>query len=374
MNSPATYAVIMAGGAGTRFWPASRKARPKQLLPLAGSEPLIRQCAKRLLPLCSWDRIYVSTGQHLVEPTLAVLPEVGRDRLLVEPVGRNTAPCIGWAAATIARRDPSAVVMALPSDPHVGDAAAFQVALELAVASARSGVITTVGIEPTHPETGYGYIEAGEASNVAGARRVKRFVEKPDRQRAAEFVASGRYFWNSGMFFFRAADMLGAIDQHLPELGEGLRLIDREAEQGREAEAVARLFPTLPAVSIDHGVMEHMTDLAVVPASFGWSDIGSWLAAAELAPRDDAGNGAPPGSVLIRARDNYVVDLRSAADARSAQSPRAGRAERVIALVGVRDLVVVQTDDALLVLDRAEAQDVKLVVEQLQKRGDGHLT
>ena len=364
----------MAGGAGTRFWPASRKARPKQLLPLAGSEPLIRQCALRLLPLCGWDRIYVSTGQHLVEPTLAILPEISRDRLLVEPVGRNTAPCLGWAAATIARREPEAVLMALPSDPHIGDVAAFRAALELAVASARSGVMTTVGIEPTHPEIGYGYIEAGEPRSLAGVRSVRRFVEKPDHARAVEFVASGRYFWNSGMFFFRASDMLAAIRRHLPALAEGLGQIDVEAAQGREAEAVARLFPTLPAVSIDHGVMEHMTELAVVPASFGWSDIGSWLAAADLAPKDEAGNSAPPGSVLRDARDNYVVDLRGPEQAPAMQSGPPGRAKRVIALVGVRDLVVVETDDALLVLHRAEAQGVKQVVDELQQRGDGHLT
>jgi mannose-1-phosphate guanylyltransferase len=374
MPSSSPYAVIMAGGAGTRFWPASRRARPKQLLPLAGDEPLIRQCAQRLVSLCGWERIYVSTGQHLVEPTLAVLPEVSRERLLVEPVGRNTAPCLGWAAAVIARRAPEAVVMALPSDPHIGDVAAFGAALERAVASARGGIITTVGIEPTHPETGYGYIEAGEPSALPGVRQVRRFVEKPDRARAVEFVASGRYFWNSGMFFFRACDMLDAIRQHLPALADGLAELDRAAERGREAEAVAKLFPTFPAVSIDHGVMEHMAELAVVPASFGWSDIGSWLAAAELAPVDEARNFAPAGSVLVNARNNHVVDLRRASATPAAGRHAEERAARVIALVGVSDLVVVETDDALLVLNRSEAQDVKRVVEELQRRGDGHLT
>jgi mannose-1-phosphate guanylyltransferase len=264
--------------------------------------------------------------------------------------------------------------MALPADPHVGDPVAFQAALELAVASARSGVITTVGIQPTHPETGYGYIEGGEPTELAGAQRVRRFVEKPDRERAAEFVASGRYFWNSGMFFFRAADMLAAIARHLPALAEGLRQIDAAAAAGREAEVVAKLFPTLPAVSIDHGVMEHMAELAVVPASFGWSDIGSWLAAAELAPRDAQGNSVPPGAVVVGSRDNHVVDLRTVAVDRGSSSIPPGRAERVIALVGVQDLVVVQTDDALLVLHQRDAQNVKQVVEELQRRGDGHLT
>ncbi|WP_434044688.1 MULTISPECIES: mannose-1-phosphate guanylyltransferase [Sorangium] len=370
------HVLILAGGAGTRFWPASRAARPKQLLPLLGGEPLITATARRVLPLCArggsagWERIWIATGEHLVSPTRAALPDVSERRLLVEPAPRNTAPCIGWAAATIARDDPDAVVVVLPSDHHIADVPRFLEVLEAAVASASGGAITTIGIRPTHPETGFGYIEAEEAAGAASAapRKVLRFVEKPSRERAAEFVASGRFLWNAGMFIFRAGDMRAAIRAHLPALAEGLDEIDSAAALGAaaEAEAVRRVFPRLPAVSIDHGVMEHVAGLAVVPGDFGWSDLGSWQSAWELAEKDERGNSAPAGSVLVDAQGNHLVDLRA----------RTGGDDdrRVIALVGVEGLVVVETDDALLIVPRDRAQDVKHVVDALKARGQGRHT
>lgn len=369
--SHAVHALILAGGAGTRFWPASRAARPKQLLPLVGDEPMLRATARRVLPLCdpgegeaAWGRVLIATGPHLADATRALLPELPAANLLVEPVPRNTAPCIGWAAATIARQDPEAVVAVLPSDHHVGDIAGFREILRAAVDAARRGTITTVGIRPTHPETGFGYIETGDeiGGGEGRVKRALRFVEKPDRERAAAYLASGRYLWNAGMFFFRAGDMLAAIRAHLPALAEGLEELDDAAARGAEAEVLAHVFPTLPSISIDHGVMEHLGEMAVVPGEFGWSDVGSWRSAWELGERDADGNSAPAGAVLIDARSNLVVDLRERA---------AGR--RVIALVGVEDLVVVETDDALLVVPRERAQDVKHVVDALKARGEGGL-
>ena len=357
--SGAIYAVIMAGGSGTRFWPASRKVRPKQLLPLAGDTVLLRETVDRVVPLCGIDNVRIATGAHLADATLAALPELKRDQLLIEPVPRNTAPCLGWAAATVAREDPDAVVMALPSDPHIRDADRFRECLRIAVDKARDGIITTIGIEPTHPETGYGYIEAkpGDGSVLD----VARFVEKPDLERAKTFMEAGNFYWNAGMFFYRARDMMAAVQQHMPELAQGLRQLDAAAAAGNEAEVLAEVFPTLPAISIDHGVMEHVEHMAVVQGDFGWSDLGSWLAVSELAAKDAHGNSVLDGSVMIDASGNHVVDMRS------------GDAQRVVALVGVSNLVVVQTDDALLVVDQRSAQRVRDVVATLKQRGDTHL-
>ncbi len=359
MTSKSTCAVIMAGGSGTRFWPASRRAHPKQLLPLGGGDLLVREAVARVEPLCGIDHIYIATGRHLTAATGAALPELGPHQLLAEPVPRNTAPCIGWAAATIARQDPEAVVMALPSDTHIRDVAGYRTALETAIAEARRGVITTIGIEPTHPETGYGYIEAERGDGPV--LKVKRFVEKPDLDHAQQYLAAGHFYWNAGMFFFRACDMLAAIRTHLPALADGLAELDRAAAAGREAEVLEHVFASLPAVSIDYGVMEHETALSVVPGDFGWSDLGSWLAASELAAKDRNGNAAPESTVLIDAQNNMVVDMRS------------GETKRVVALVGVSNLVVVQTDDALLVVERNASQQVGQIVQALKDRGDDDL-
>lgn len=362
---PHVHALILAGGAGTRFWPASRNLRPKQLLPLTGRDALLVETARRVLPLTAgYERIHVATGAHLVEPTAQLLPELPRANVLVEPVARNTAPCIAWAAATVARRDPDDVLVVLPSDHHIGDVERFRDVLKVAVASAERGVVTTIGLQPTHPETGFGYLELEGRAEPGRPARVVRFVEKPDRARAEAFLAGGRHLWNGGMFIFRARDMLAAVRAHLPALADGLDELDRAAARGDEASALARVFPTLPAVSIDTGVMEKLAEIAVVPGDFGWSDVGSWQSAWELADKDAAGNHAPEGAVLVDARNNHVVDLRSDAASK----------KRVVALVGVEDLVVVETDDALLVVPRSRAQDVKLAVEQLKTRGDAERT
>jgi mannose-1-phosphate guanylyltransferase len=358
-------ALLLAGGAGTRFWPASRAARPKQLLPLAGVDPLLRRTALRVLPLLSgWQDVLVATGAHLVEATAAVLPELPQSGLLVEPCPRNTAPCIAWAAARVARSAPETVLMVLPSDHHVADEEGFRATLAVAIASAAAGVPTTIGIRPTRPETGYGYIELepGAAVTAAVALPARGFVEKPDRARAEAFLEGGRHLWNAGMFFFRAGDLLAEVRRHLPELAAALDRFDAAARVGEEAAAVDELFPALPSVSIDHGVMEHLQRMAVVPGDFGWSDVGSWQSAWELADKDADGNSAPRDAVLVDAHGNHVVDLRS------------GSGRRVIALVGVEDLVVVETDDALLIASRAVAQDVKAVVDRLKGSGRGGLT
>lgn len=349
----------MAGGSGTRFWPASRRERPKQLLPIApgATESLIESTIRRVLPLCPEERILVITGEHLLDATRRTLARFPGVRVIAEPAARNTAPCIGWGAALFERDDPEAVVAALPSDHHIANEPAFLAAVRRAAESAARGPITTIGITPTRPEPGYGHLEMG-GDIGGGVRSVARFVEKPDRVRAEEYTKSGRYVWNSGMFFFRASVMRQAIAAHLPDLRTGLSRIEQAARAGAQAEAAETraVFPTLPNISIDYGIMEKVSPVHVVAAEFGWSDVGSWPSLWELSARDADGNAAPESAVLVDASGNLVADF-------------GGIGSRVVALVGVRDLCVIQTDDALLVIPRERAQDVRRVVEELTRRG-----
>lgn len=358
--SSSSYAIILAGGAGTRFWPASRKLRPKQFLPLGPDpdEPLLRATVRRILPLCPPERILIATGAHLADATRAILPELPAANILAEPVARNTAPCIGWATRVIGRRDPNATVMVFPADHAVVDEDAFRDCVSEALSLAHRDSIATIGLLPTRPETGYGYIEVGDAIGHHSFE-VKRFVEKPDLARATQFFEGGSHLWNGGMFFYRVQRLEADLRANLPALAAGLDRIDQAALAGHEDEALADIFPILPAISIDHGVIERAAKLAVVRGDFGWSDVGSWQSAWELAPHDAAGNASASNAVMIEARGNLVRDLRTDA------------AHRTIALIGVDDLVVVATDDALLVMPRSRSQDAKLAVEELKRRG-GH--
>jgi mannose-1-phosphate guanylyltransferase len=353
------YTIVLAGGSGTRFWPASRRLLPKQLLPLApgSAESLIADTVRRLEPLCPASRVVVATGAHLVDGTRKALSWLGPDAFLGEPRAKNTAPCIAWATAVIARRDPNAVVMVVPSDHHIGEPERFRAVLKAAIGSAQTA-ITTVGIRPTRPETGYGYIEIGEPAG-AEVFRVARFVEKPNRARAEEYLRGGRHLWNSGMFFFRASVLLDAVKEHVPEVWAGIERIEAAAKVSKEAEAAAtrEAFDQFPSVSIDYAVMEKASPLHVVPGSFGWSDLGAWESAWELAEKDEQGNSKNEHAVYVDARNNLAMDLSSA------------RSGKVLALVGVEGLCVVETDDALLVIPRERSQDVRSVVEALTRSG-----
>jgi len=357
-SSPNVYAVILAGGSGTRFWPASRRLRPKQLLALAPgvAESLLEATVARLEGLIPAERIFVATGTHLAADTRRALPGIAESQILAEPVAKNTAPCIAWATEAVLARDPSAVVVVLPSDQHASDPAQFRRTLALAIAEAERGRITVVGIVPTRPETGYGYVKAGEQRS-AGVLAVDSFVEKPNLELARSYVESGKYYWNAGMFIFRAGDMRAAISRALPELGRGAAELARSGD-------VEAFFASAQSISIDHGVIEKLPELSVVPGEFGWSDLGSWESVWELARKDERGNVAPPSAVLIDADRNLIVDLRTHPNPKEPPA-----APPVVALVGTQDLCIVHTDDGLLVLPRARSQDVREVTEALRARG-----
>lgn len=360
------HIVILAGGSGTRFWPASRASRPKQLLALGTQQPLIVETIERVMPLVEdWQHIYVASGVHVASPTRALLPQLPQENLLVEPIPRNTAPCIGWATATIRRRDPEAIVIVLPSDHYIQEREAYLESLKAAAQAARTGRITTLGVRPNRPETGFGYIELASSLPTVLSNTptdVVRFVEKPDRPTAERFVREGRYLWNAGMFVFRAGDMIAEIQRHVPELADTLDAFDRAAAQGNEAQEVSRLFGHLPSVSIDYAIMEKVKNLAVIPIDVGWSDVGSFQASYELAAKDALGNAAPAGTLLRDAEGCLVIDMRT--------TPTA---QRVVALVGVSHMAAVVTDDAVLLIPRDRADEAKKMVEELSAQGRQHL-
>jgi mannose-1-phosphate guanylyltransferase len=341
-----TFVLIMAGGGGTRLWPASRRKRPKQFLPLLpGGQTLLGATVERVAAIAPPERTLVVTAAPQVAEVARCAPSLPRENIVVEPQARNTAPCIGLGALEILRRDPDAVVAVVPSDQFVARPAPYAEALAAAVAAARGERVVTIGIKPTAPETGFGYIEAG-ADVGAGAREVVRFVEKPDRAQAEKYLASGHYAWNSGMFFFRAARMLELIRREMPELGA---ILD---EIARAPARAAELYPRAPSVSIDYGVMERLRagEVAVVPGDFGWNDVGSWAALETLVAPDAHANAVAGEAVRVDAARNLIYAAPG----------------RVVAAVGVSDLVIVATDDAVLVMPRERAQDVREVVKALE--------
>jgi mannose-1-phosphate guanylyltransferase len=343
------YAVIMAGGVGTRFWPHSRRRRPKQFLALDGGRTLLQETARRLRGLVPWSRIVVVAPRELAPLVRRQLPALPRGHLVIEPAARGTAACLALAAAWIARRDPAAAMAVFPADHAIRSLAGFRRSVERAFEIAAGyDCLVTFGIPPTGPETGYGYIETGAALR-RGAPRVDwaaRFVEKPDRATAQRFLEAGRYFWNSGMFVWRVAVLRAALERHAPQLA---RIMD-DFSSGRRGTAAAarRAYQRLPPVSIDVALMERAERVAVVVATFDWNDVGSWAAIPALWGTDRAGNASRGRALLIDCRDTLVHG-----------------ATRLVAVVGVHDLVVVDSPDAVLVCPRSRAQAVRRIVDAL---------
>jgi len=361
---PDFYAVVPAGGAGTRLWPLSRAARPKFLLDLTGSgSTLLQSTHARLAPLA--QAVCVVTGAAHVASVARQLPALPDGDLLVEPSPRDSAAAIGLAAAVVSARDPQAVIGSFAADHVVGDQEVFAAAVAEAVAVARTGRLVTVGISPTYAATGFGYIRAGAGLDVQGAPsalQVDAFVEKPDDATAAAYVASGEYRWNASMFVVRAATLLDLLGEHRPALAEGLRTIAAAWEGPQREDVLARVWPTLERVAIDYAVAEPAAaagQVAVVPGAFAWDDIGSYGSLAGLLPRPDAGPQVLGDPALVHGDGCSALVV-----------PGVGR---LVALLGVDDLVVVDTPDALLVASRERAQDVKVVVEALRANGRADL-
>jgi len=336
----------MAGGSGTRFWPRSRRLVPKQLLPVLGSRSLLQETVERLRGVVPVDQIVIVTHRDHASAVRRQLPQLPRRNILSEPIARNTAPCLALAALVIEARAPGATFVSLPADHAIADAREFRATLLEALAwAAAEPVAVTIGIRPTTPETGYGYIQLG--AKVGGrTSAVRAFVEKPAAARARRFVTSRKYLWNSGMFAWQNATILALFDRLLPTVTKPLRAALASPARTRPA-AIARAYGKLPSISIDYGIMEHARDVMVVAGDFGWSDVGSWAALAEL---DGVGS----------ARHLVPVD--------AARSVVFGDG-RLVAVVGLEDVIVVDTPDAILVCHRDRAQDVRQVVDELKRRG-----
>lgn len=353
------YPVILAGGSGTRFWPRSRKARAKQVLALDGEESMIQQTVQRLLPLSKEDRFWVITNGALSGVIRKQLKKLKKDKIVAEPAARNTAPAIGLAAFLLQKIDPEAVIGMFPADHVIGDEKTFRSQLEWGAKIAASGEnIVVLGIRPTRAETGYGYIETGEAMN-AGLSRVRRFTEKPNAEKAAEFVAAGNFYWNSGMFLWSARTLVNAMREHLPQTAPLLEKIAAAYGTRKFDKVFNELYPKCENISIDYAVLEPRSakgemasNLFCIRADFEWNDLGSWAALWEHRKKDKDGNVVEAsGSFALNAGGNF------------AYAPK-----KFVAMVGVKDLVVVETEDALLITTREHSQDVGKVVKELGER------
>ena len=363
-TNPHFYPIILAGGRGTRFWPLSRKRRAKQLLALDGKETMIQQTVARLAPMAAPSRFWIITNDDLRPAILRQLRKLPAKQIIAEPAARNTTPAIGLAAFLLLRQDPEAVLGLFPSDHVIAEPAQYRATLSLGIEIAAAGEnIVVLGIRPTRPETGYGYIEAG-APDQDGSLRVRRFTEKPDLATARQFLDAGNYFWNSGMFLWRADTLANALREHLPKTAALLEKIAAAYGTRKFADTFRRLYPKCENISVDYAILEprsakgeDQSRIFCLPSDFGWNDLGSWTALHEHhVARAKPGDESPifasaSGSFVLNAKNNYV------------HVPG-----KFVALVGVSNLVIVETDDALLVTTLDQSQDVGKVVKHLDEK------
>jgi mannose-1-phosphate guanylyltransferase len=340
-------AVVMAGGRGTRFWPRSRNARPKQFLAIVGTETLLHQTVRRLDGHVAPERIFVVTTEDLAAETRRMLPELPAENVIVEPEGRNTAPCLALALVEIEKKFPQGVMAVLSADHWIGDRELFLEDLDTAVKHAAwEHELVTFGIRPTYPETGYGYIES---EGHGAVQKVMAFREKPPVEVAVQYLESGRHYWNAGMFVWTLADFREGLMKHAPEV---LAPLDAWVKAGARSEELPAAYRQLPKLAIDVALMEKAETVAVVPTRFRWSDVGSWPAAIEFQETDSEGNVSQGETLLLNTRNSAFFG-----------------GKRLIAASGVDDLIVVDDDDALLICHRDHAQTVKQIVERLRAEG-----
>jgi mannose-1-phosphate guanylyltransferase len=357
MNQPNIYAVIMAGGVGSRFWPQSRERSPKQVLRIVGSGSLISNTIARIQPLVQSDKVLVVTNKLQKDIIHQQVPSVPLQNVLTEPLGRNTAPCIGLAAKWISRKDPNAIMIILPADHIIRNTEEFLLVLQRAVHVAQvSDSLVTIGIKPTHPETGYGYIQFEDSSEknpyaADGIYCVKTFAEKPNLETAEKFLKSGDFLWNSGMFIWKASVILREIEKHIPELGEQLTKLEQAFDTETYQAALEHVYGVIRSISIDYGVMEKASKVFVARGDFGWSDVGSWDEVVRLTPIDGDGN-ALRGTVIAKDSHRNYIDAGN----------------KVVATIGIEDVIVVVTDDAVLICKKGKSQDVKEVVDYLRRK------
>ena len=350
------YGIVMAGGGGTRFWPLSRTKTPKQLLNLSGKDVMVNEAIARLCRVTLPENIYIATNESQRDPMEeAVGGRIPAKNILAEPAARNTAACIGYAAVELLKTRGDGIMVITPSDAYIRDEETFAKTLRIAIRAAEeTGKLVTIGITPTFPATGYGYIRFREAEEPV--KEVVRFVEKPPLEQAEEYLRSGDYVWNSGMFVWKISTILEHYQRLLPELFARFSEFEEAIGTDREAELLRETYAKISPVSVDCGIMERSSDILVVPGEFGWSDVGSWDMLSAVRQENEEGNIVVGDGVLVDVKNSTVY----------AES-------RTVALVGVEGLVVVETPDAVLVLPKERAQDVKKLVDELKKRGKEEL-
>jgi mannose-1-phosphate guanylyltransferase len=347
-------AVILAGGSGTRLWPLSTPSFPKQFLPLPGGNSMIQETLARISPLITPDRAWVVTGRSMVELVHEHLPSIPIQHILGEPMGRNTSPAIGWVAATIARHDPQAVMASFHADAVITRVDALQQSLRLAYELAEQGYLVTLGIKPTTPETGYGYIRFADSLREGYGHQAfyaERFVEKPDLETAQGYLKDGHYVWNSGMFIWQVETILAEMRTHLPELSSKIEIIANSMGTLRERATIDEIWPTLTPISIDHGVLEKTKNLVVIPVDLGWNDVGNWEQYGSLFPTDEQGVGAVGEHTGMGSQNIFVYN----------------NTQRQVYTIGLEDVVVVEMDDKTVICHKDAVQRVKELAERQPK-------